>query len=59
MNVGLTITVQNNISEAVANKLLHLKYPPNQYDDSTGYKLIMWGLVIIGIIGIMCIIFNH
>lgn len=59
MNVGLTITAQNNISEAVANKLLHLKYPPNQYDDSTGYKLIMWGLVIIGIIGIMCIIFNH
>lgn len=59
MNVGLTITAQNNISEAVSNKLLHLKYPPNQYDDSIGYKLIMWVIMIIGIIGTMCIIFNN
>lgn len=59
MNVGLTITAKNNISEAVSNKLLHLKYPPNQYNDSIGYKLIMWVIVIIVIIGIVGIIFNH
>lgn len=58
MNVGLTITAKNNISEAVSNKLLHLKYPPNQYNDSIGYKLIMWTIVIIGIMGIVGIIFN-
>lgn len=59
MNVGLTITAKNNISETTSNKLLHLKYPPNQYNDSIGYKLIMWIIGIIRIIGIMCIIFNN
>lgn len=59
MNIGLTITAKNNISEVVSNRLLRLKYPPNQYNDSIEYKVIMWGIAIIVIIGIMSSIFNH
>lgn len=59
MNVGLSIIANNNIAEIASNKLIHLRNPPNQFEDSTGFKLIWWGIVAIGIIGIISIIFSN
>lgn len=59
MNVGLSIIANNNIAEIASNKLIHLRNPPNQFEDSIGFKLIWWGIVVIGIIGIISIIFSN
>lgn len=59
MNVGLSIKASNNITEIVSNKLVHLRNPPNQFEDSIGFKLIWWGIAVIGIIGVTSIIISN
>lgn len=58
MNVGLSLKAINSISEIVTNRFIHLRNPPNQFNDSIDLKVIMWGIAIVGIIGLISLLFN-
>lgn len=59
MNVGLTITAKNNISEVVSNRLIHLKYPSNQFEDSKALSVYIWVILIVSFLGILGFILSE